>query len=66
MSLQVKDYTLVEKLGSGSYSTVYKGFKKVCTKNRFEWRAFSVFFSEDGSSKSLRNVSNQILEYTVL
>jgi hypothetical protein len=27
---QVKDYTLVERLGSGSYSTVYKGFKKVC------------------------------------
>ena len=27
---QVKDYTLVERLGSGSYATVYKGFKKVC------------------------------------
>jgi len=25
---QVKDYTLVERLGSGSYATVYKGFKK--------------------------------------
>ena len=27
---QVKDYALVERLGSGSYATVYKGFKKVC------------------------------------
>jgi serine/threonine-protein kinase ULK/ATG1 len=25
---QVKDYALVERLGSGSYATVYKGFKK--------------------------------------
>lgn len=47
MSLpQVKDYTLVEKLGSGSYSTVYKGFKKVCTRNRFEWRSFSLLFQK--------------------
>jgi hypothetical protein len=30
---QVEDYTLVERLGSGSYATVYKGFKKVCTQN---------------------------------
>jgi hypothetical protein len=29
MAVQVKDYTLVERLGSGSYATVYKGFKKV-------------------------------------
>ncbi|KDR19557.1 serine/threonine-protein kinase ULK3-like isoform X2 [Zootermopsis nevadensis] len=25
---QLRDYTLVERLGSGSYATVYKGFKK--------------------------------------
>lgn len=26
----VSDYSLLEKIGSGSYATVYKAFKKVC------------------------------------
>jgi serine/threonine protein kinase len=57
MSLpQVKDYTLVEKLGSGSYSTVYKGFKKVCKKIISN---VVPFISKKGSMY-LRNVSNHV------
>ena len=36
MSLpSVSDYSLLEKIGSGSYATVYKAFKKVRTILRF-------------------------------
>lgn len=26
----VSDYSMLEKIGTGSYATVYKAFKKVC------------------------------------
>lgn len=49
MSLpSVKDYSLLEKIGAGSYATVYKAFKKVLSKiqpkKQFIYRIYILFY----------------------
>lgn len=53
----IDGYAVVEKIGAGSYSTVYKGFKTVCTNDTVRLVPF-IF-----NINKLNNVSLRFLKH---
>lgn len=37
----LKDYSFLEKIGTGSYATVYKAYKKVCKFHRINFNIYN-------------------------
>jgi serine/threonine-protein kinase ULK/ATG1 len=57
MSKTVGNYTLVEKLGQGSYATVYKGYHKV---NGGDYAVKVISRQRIGNEKLQRNLEQEI------